>query len=619
MSMSKALSNHRVASITLLAAFIVLGAAQDAYAAKRARNTAAEEGAGWYNESYIVAQPTSVLLCATARNGSEIPAGQPCTFGFRLNVDGVAYDRLWVYPDGYVSLANAASPALALDPNHSSAAALPGNIIAPLYSAVAQNLNNGCTGLDFTNDCDLSINWYPDPDDNYGNDGDGNPLPPPDRLGFRVSWGLAGTWETDVNGDIADANHTRGIRPAAPANDIHGNRFQMRLWDRKNGDFDVEFIIDILEWEIGETGATPRSVAGFKIGAYSLNFGDWFNSFVGANLDGGDLLATLADVRARTCPDSQPQIDDDVPFFSKENLYVCNNITIRFTGGVPALLGYTAPLSVAPVNPAGTTYTDSDAVLGWTVTNAGPETATSGRLSLTLPAAASYVSSTGATCTPTGQAIDCTLADLAANASAEVRVTVHSTQPGTVAVEATAVADQYDPTPANNLATASVDFTAHADLRVDSCTGINSPTVGNGATLTCTVSNLGPQPATGVALTVTLPSQLTFSSSSGCTASGATLTCTAATLASGANTSFAAQLNAAASGSGTIGATLAAATPADTVAANNTLNTAITVQAAQPPQPPTKKGGGALQWWALACLLELARRRARLQPGATLT
>lgn len=604
--------NHRVASIALLAAIVVLGATQDASAAKRARGAAIEEGAGWLVEDYIPPEPKAVLLCSEA--GQEVPLDEPCDVGFRLNVGGVFYDRLWLYPEGYVSLANAASPALTLDPNHSSAEALPGNIIAPFYSAIALNPNDGCISLDSTNDCDLSFNSYPDPDDDYFDD-EGNPTAPPTLRGFRVSWGIAGTWTFDNDGNIADADHTRGIRPATPANDIHSNRFQMRLWDHENGedgDFDIELIYDVLEWEIGQPGATPRSVAGFKIGSYSLNFGDMFDSFVGANLDGNDLLSTLPDVRDRTCPESQPEIDDEVPFFSKDNLYVCNNITIRFTGGVPALLGYTAPLTTVAVNPMGTIYTNDDAVLGWTVTNAGPETATNGRVSFTLPAAATYVSSTGATCTPTGQSLDCTLADLAPNAPAEIRVTVHSTQPGAVAVEATAAADQYDPTAADNKAISSVDFTAHADVKVDSCTGINSPTVGNAATLTCTVSNVGPQPATGLTLTLTLPSQLTFSSSTGCTANGATLTCTAANLASGANTTFVAQLNAAAAGSGNIGATLAATAPEDRVAANNTLSSAIVVQAQPPPPPPPPppKKGGALEWLSLAALLEIARRRA---------
>ena len=138
-----------------------------------------------------------------------------------------------------------------------------------------------------------------------------------------------------------------------------------------------------------------------------------------------------------------------------------------------------------------------------------------------------------------------------------------------------------------------------ADLAVTAADSPDPVTVGQTLTYTVTVTNNGPDAATTVTLTDTLPNSVTLSSASSnqatCSPSGGTVTCTLNTLASGAN--FAATIVVQPSATGTIvdTASVSAAT-ADPSGTNNSTVTSTTVNAVpQPPVPCSPRPDVAVQ------------------------
>ncbi|WP_327353681.1 calcium-binding protein [Streptomyces sp. NBC_01304] len=88
-----------------------------------------------------------------------------------------------------------------------------------------------------------------------------------------------------------------------------------------------------------------------------------------------------------------------------------------------------------------------------TVTNNGPDNATSVETSVAYTGAASTlgtVSPSQGTCTPSGSTVNCALGSLANGASATVTITVEPSATGTVTATATTTATEDDPTPGNN-------------------------------------------------------------------------------------------------------------------------------------------------------------------------
>src|SRR5207247_10148515 len=98
--------------------------------------------------------------------------------------------------------------------------------------------------------------------------------------------------------------------------------------------------------------------------------------------------------------------------------------------------------------------------------------------------------------------------------------------------------NQADPTPANNTASATTPVVPSADLVVTK-TGPVTATVSSPLTYSIVARNNGPSPATGVTVSDTLPSGVSFvsaSSSQGtCTSASGTVTCSVGNLASGAS------------------------------------------------------------------------------------
>ena len=179
------------------------------------------------------------------------------------------------------------------------------------------------------------------------------------------------------------------------------------------------------------------------------------------------------------------------------------------------------------------------------VTNNGPDAATGVTVSDTLPGSVTYVSSssTQGTCTFGGGVVTCDVGTLAVGTSALVSITVTPGSAGVITDTATATANESDPNPANNASSEDTTVVAavppRADLSVVKTDSPDPVSVGNALVYTLTVSNAGPDAATGVTLVDTLPTSVTFngatpSQGTGCSLSGRVVTCDLGNIASGA-------------------------------------------------------------------------------------
>jgi uncharacterized repeat protein (TIGR01451 family) len=205
-----------------------------------------------------------------------------------------------------------------------------------------------------------------------------------------------------------------------------------------------------------------------------------------------------------------------------------------------------------PVAPGGViTYTQ-------TITNNGPQTAVNATFTQTLPASVGYVSlgQVGAafSCvTPASGAsgtITCTRASFTSGETTTFTLVVDVlANSGTVANTVTGDSDTFDPDNTDNTASVSTTIVTpeSADLSISKFTPTTSASPGDTINYTITLTNSGPDDATAVVMTDTLPASLLFVSitepagfdcvTPAVGASG-TITCTAATMADGTTAQF---------------------------------------------------------------------------------
>jgi uncharacterized repeat protein (TIGR01451 family) len=185
------------------------------------------------------------------------------------------------------------------------------------------------------------------------------------------------------------------------------------------------------------------------------------------------------------------------------------------------------------------------------VTNNGPSDAQAVTLNDPLPATTTFVSYTqnsgpAFSCTPppvgTNGTFSCTIATLAAGASANFTLVVHttlSTPPGPMSNTAVVSTATSDPNSNNNSSTAAAGVSL-VDLAITKTP--QPPAYGTGQSLTWTlvVTNNSATPATGVTVTDVLPAGTTFTGSTppGACTGTTTITCTAATLNANASVTF---------------------------------------------------------------------------------
>ncbi|MDW5597736.1 hypothetical protein VSS74_25515 [Conexibacter stalactiti] len=173
-----------------------------------------------------------------------------------------------------------------------------------------------------------------------------------------------------------------------------------------------------------------------------------------------------------------------------------------------------------------------------TITNLGPSVAEDVRVTDALPAGLEFVSVDDTDCSELAGVVSCAFGDLAVNAPIRVQIVVRGNVEGAFTNSATVTTRTPQPAGGGEPDTgrATVTVGPVADLAIEK-SGPATVAAGGQATWQLRVTNNGPDDATGVTVTDTLPAGTTFvTASSGCTAAGQTVTCALADLAVGAST-----------------------------------------------------------------------------------
>jgi uncharacterized repeat protein (TIGR01451 family) len=216
-----------------------------------------------------------------------------------------------------------------------------------------------------------------------------------------------------------------------------------------------------------------------------------------------------------------------------------------YVGDATATTPASADLSIVKTDSSDPVAVGTPLTYTLTVTNDGPNNAQNVVVSDTLPASVTFQSATASqgACALDGRVVLCDLGTLSSGATATVDITVVPTAEGTVTNSASVSSDTADPDPTDNSDTEQTDVgpgtAPSADVFVTKTDSVDPATVGVPVTYTLTVGNDGPDAATGVTVTDTLPSSFTFVSATpsqgSCTNTGPVfVSCDLGTLASGA-------------------------------------------------------------------------------------
>ena len=216
-----------------------------------------------------------------------------------------------------------------------------------------------------------------------------------------------------------------------------------------------------------------------------------------------------------------------------------------------------------------------------TVTNAGPNDASTVQLTDTLPANVNFLSATPAqgSCSESGGVVTCALGALTSGNSLGVTVLVSPTMTGVISNSVSVSGDKVDPDSSNNTVAESTTVDPAADLSVTQT--ISNPVLaGSTATYTVQLTNNGPSLANGVILTDTLPVSAQFISvtpqSGSCSELGGVITCNLGSLANSASVNVTINIGTPLVGPISNVAAVSAAT-ADSNTANNTVSLSTTV------------------------------------------
>jgi len=177
-----------------------------------------------------------------------------------------------------------------------------------------------------------------------------------------------------------------------------------------------------------------------------------------------------------------------------------------------------------------------------TVTNNGPSTATGVQVTDLLPPEVSFVSAVASqgSASHSGGSVSANLGTLLSGDTATVtlNVTIADSALGVITNTASVTATETETDTTNNSATEPTTVTPVVDVQVTKVDDVDPVNAGGTVTYTLLVSNDGPSTATGVIVTDTLPSGVTFRSSSSTqgsvTSANGVVTASLGTLASGA-------------------------------------------------------------------------------------
>ncbi|MCC7362611.1 MAG: DUF11 domain-containing protein [Anaerolineales bacterium] len=203
-------------------------------------------------------------------------------------------------------------------------------------------------------------------------------------------------------------------------------------------------------------------------------------------------------------------------------------------------LGPTADVGISKTGTAGAAA-GQNVTYTLVVTNAGPQTATNVRVLELIPAGTTVVSLTADN--PNSLVEDCSLGgacylgSLAPGQIATITVVLNvdaSFTGGLLTNTASVSADQADPNPANNLASAPTTITTATDLVLDKVDLADPVNAGELLLYQLVVTNAGPSDAQNVVITDTLPAGVSFMGASPlCTESAGVVVCALGALAAG--------------------------------------------------------------------------------------
>jgi large repetitive protein len=261
------------------------------------------------------------------------------------------------------------------------------------------------------------------------------------------------------------------------------------------------------------------------------------------SIAGLTLTCTRSDVLA--AGNSYPPIMVDATVQELTPVTVSNTATASGGGSAPATgsdgggASGLADLSITKSADSVTVPNGGQVAYTLNVQNAGPSAAQSVTVSDPLdPASFSNVvaQTTQGTCDAT---VACSLGTVDANSTVTIMISATvNADDTTLTNTATTTSPTPDPHPDNNAATASVRVPPSADLAVEK-TGTQDPVQGGPDSFTITITNHGPDTASGVIVNDPLPPQFTATAATGATCSplpttGGTLVCTIGSLAANA-------------------------------------------------------------------------------------
>ncbi len=272
-------------------------------------------------------------------------------------------------------------------------------------------------------------------------------------------------------------------------------------------------VADLLPGGLAFVSATPAA-------AYDSGTGIWT---IGTLADGGtaslDIVATVNQHTAMTNTATVSSTTRDV---------VAGNNSESATVNVPD-----ANLAITKTVDDASPEVGSNVTFTLTATNNGPSTAQSVSVADALPAGLTFVSATPAAPYNAGTGT-WTVGNLASGASATLDIVATVTAPGAIDNTAVASSPTFDPTPADNTTLATVNG-REANLVVTKTVDDTTPALDADVTFTVTVTNSGPDAASGVSVADALPAGLTLVSATPSTGSYAAGVWTVGNMANGAS------------------------------------------------------------------------------------
>ena len=146
------------------------------------------------------------------------------------------------------------------------------------------------------------------------------------------------------------------------------------------------------------------------------------------------------------------------------------------------------------------------------VSNAGPHTATGVTVTDTLPSGTTFDSATASqgSCSQASGTVTCAVGTVVNAGSASITIKVRPQSEGSVTNQASITSDAGDLNTANNSASATTTVDPAADLELTKTDSPDPIHTGEDLTYTIGVHNAGPSSTGGVAVSDTIPANVTF-------------------------------------------------------------------------------------------------------------